>query len=415
MPAERRRPGQGSRVSEDDSTFTWPTTQPTQPTHEPAEYHHVFFNGRKYEKTRVERRRNFEGWIRPVTEGGPAHEANLNRVVICKDCLIVPANITSEDRDGDLVCADCGLVLDKIVSTESEWRSFANDENGVDKCRVGGGESVLFGDSKLELQTSIGPGQNDMARALERAQKNLSGKDGRKAASLAGGFSDIAAFCAKGGFPDSAKEVAQQVYKIFMDEPKRKNFPYAALLGACLVLGCRQAKFGRGFKEICLLCKCTIKEIGRAYKAVVDIIQAHEAKIQEKRAQNIHVNNTIGAYNAEQNSTSALDLIVRMTERLGLPMKVKILADQIASEEEKTIACLAGRRPSTVAASSLLMAIKFMKIDKTTIQVAEVAKISPHTLTKTYKLLNSYADKLIDAKWAKDGSGDFANLKKSDD
>ena len=62
---------------------------------------------------------------------------DLSVRLVCSDCKTVPPNITEEFASGDLVCADCGLVLgDRIVDTRSEWRTFAN-EDGDDPSRVG--------------------------------------------------------------------------------------------------------------------------------------------------------------------------------------------------------------------------------------------------------------------------------------
>ena len=43
--------------------------------------------------------------------------------LICPECRDPHPNIREEFSSGDLVCADCGLVLgDRIVDTRSEWR-----------------------------------------------------------------------------------------------------------------------------------------------------------------------------------------------------------------------------------------------------------------------------------------------------
>ncbi|RPA74408.1 hypothetical protein BJ508DRAFT_215414 [Ascobolus immersus RN42] len=402
MPVERRRrPGQSSRINPAGKS-SWPVASPSC---EPIqfEHHHIFFDGKSYKPGRVELRRGFEGWVAPKTDG-PAqrHESNLNRIVICKDCRIVPANITMEEHDGDLVCGDCGLVLDKIVSTESEWRSFADD--GVDKSRVGGGDNPLFGDAALELQTSIGQGgSNDMARTLERAQRNIAGKDGKKAVTQSGGFRDLATLCARGGFPDTIKDMAQQVYKLYMDEPRRKkSLSLEAILSACLVIGSRQAGVGRSFREIGRICKVSDKAVGKAFKIVGDVVKARDAYIQAAKAENIHVDNKMECYNANKNVTTARDLIVRMAELLRLKREARSLAEEIAAAEEK-VGCLAGRKPSTVAACALLMAYAHLEIEKDSKKaledVSRVAGISAGTLSKVYKLLAAEKEKLVSEKW----------------
>jgi transcription initiation factor TFIIB len=52
-----------------------------------------------------------------------AFAPDLSVRLICPDCRDPNPKIIEEFRAGDLVCADCGLVLgDRIVDTRSEWR-----------------------------------------------------------------------------------------------------------------------------------------------------------------------------------------------------------------------------------------------------------------------------------------------------
>lgn len=47
---------------------------------------------------------------------------DLSERVICPDCKSDPPNLTEEFANGDLVCAECGLVLGNIIDTRSECR-----------------------------------------------------------------------------------------------------------------------------------------------------------------------------------------------------------------------------------------------------------------------------------------------------
>lgn len=61
------------------------------------------------------------------------YKENLNEVLICPDCRSNPPILSEEFASGDVVCGECGLVLgDRIIDTRSEWRTFANDDQGND-------------------------------------------------------------------------------------------------------------------------------------------------------------------------------------------------------------------------------------------------------------------------------------------
>lgn len=82
----------------------------------------------------------------------------------------MPPNLVEEFSSGDMVCGSCGLVLgDRIIDTRSEWRTFANDDQGNDDpSRVGDSINPLLNGSQLE--TSIGFGEGMRSRELHRAQ-----------------------------------------------------------------------------------------------------------------------------------------------------------------------------------------------------------------------------------------------------
>ena len=57
---------------------------------------------------------------------------------------------------GDMICTECGLVVgDRVIDVSSEWRTFSNDKESKDMCRVGDVENRLL--SSADLSTMIGP------------------------------------------------------------------------------------------------------------------------------------------------------------------------------------------------------------------------------------------------------------------
>ncbi len=81
---------------------------------------------------------------------------DLNVRLICRDCKVDPPNLAEEFESGDLVCADCGLVVgENIIDTRSEWRTFAN-EDGDDPSRVGAASNPLLDGINEQLESRIG-------------------------------------------------------------------------------------------------------------------------------------------------------------------------------------------------------------------------------------------------------------------
>ena len=100
---------------------------------------------------------------------------NLNMQMICKECKEFPPNLVEEFSSGDMVCGSCGLVLgDRIVDTRSEWRTFANDDQGNDDpSRVGDAANPLLNGSQLSTTIAFGDGSG-RSRDLQRAQNKAS-------------------------------------------------------------------------------------------------------------------------------------------------------------------------------------------------------------------------------------------------
>ena len=62
----------------------------------------------------------------------------------------------SSHNSGDMICTECGLVVgDRVIDVSSEWRTFSNDKESKDMCRVGDVENRLL--SSADLSTMIGP------------------------------------------------------------------------------------------------------------------------------------------------------------------------------------------------------------------------------------------------------------------
>lgn len=116
-----------------------------------------------------------------------------------QDCKIVPPNISEEFSNGDLVCADCGLVLgDRIVDTRSEWRTFANDE-GDDPSRVGSAANPLLNGPQLDTVISQRDGGSGAARELNRTHGRVTAVKGER--NLLQAYKDISAMCEAIGLP----------------------------------------------------------------------------------------------------------------------------------------------------------------------------------------------------------------------
>lgn len=230
-------------------------------------------------------------------------------------CSYHPDAPLAEDyRAGDMICTECGLVVgDRVIDVSSEWRTFSNDKESKDMCRVGDVENRLL--SSADLSTMIGPsgrGQEDpngYTKYNNRRQMNSTDR------ALINGFKEIQSMADR---KNIQKCIVDKAKANFKDAYEAKNLPNEdkkslrgrsteAIAAACLFLACRHENVPRTFKEICAISKVSKREIGRCYKLIVKRMEL-----------------TVNPVTSE-------DFMTRFCSSLGLPKHVRVAAIHIAN------------------------------------------------------------------------------------
>lgn len=329
---------------------------------------------------------------------------NLNMQMICKDCKVFPPNLVEEFSSGDMVCGDCGLVLgDRIVDTRSEWRTFANDDQGNDDpSRVGDGANPLLNGSQLTTTIAFGDGSG-RSRDLQRAQ-NKSSHD-KSAKNLIGAYREIGAHCDAINIPKTVSDVAKHLFKLVDDAKAFKGKSPESIIAGCIFIACRQGGVPRTFREIYALTKVSKKEIGRTFKALEKFLASEES-------QAALANGSVAKTDTYQatTSTNAVDLVTRFCSQLGLNGQQYVKVSQGIATKVSTIGDLAGRSPLSVAAASIYMASHLLGKPKSAREIGQMAGVSDGTIKTSYKFLYQERDKLIDPEWIANGKGKMENL-----
>ena len=78
---------------------------------------------------------------------------HVEDIVKCSDCG--SRSLTRDETRGEVVCDDCGLVLeDNVIDQGAEWRVFS-PEQGDQRARTGAPMTVML-PTKVSRQISIG-------------------------------------------------------------------------------------------------------------------------------------------------------------------------------------------------------------------------------------------------------------------
>jgi transcription initiation factor TFIIB len=327
----------------------------------------------------------------------PAWRENLNTHLICPECRQVPPDLVEENAD--TICANCGLVLaERLISYESEWRTFNSDEGkGDDPNRVGEAENELYTGSNVGTQ--IGGGGANVSRETRKLKKAQALQQDNKADKhLQSCYAQIEAWGEQAKLTPGIKNCAKGYYKRIYDNNAMRGKPTEVVLAGCLFIACRQAKAPRSFSEWFSLTKVPKKEIGRVYKALTKFLSewSNESIAAIEESGGIANRDLVGF--RDSGATSADEMCARYNNMLGGPFRVGHVAALLAKKVLE-IDDLAGKSPTSNAAACLYFASHLIGFPKSIKQISDIAQVSDATIKGAYKNLLAKKDLLIQPEW----------------
>lgn len=321
---------------------------------------------------------------------------NLNLHLICPDCQQVPPDLIEENAE--TICGNCGRVLaDRLISYESEWRTFNSDEKGGDDPnRVGDVESnLLHGTSG----TNIGGGGGSIskeARRLKKAQQMQNEDKANRA--LQSAYALVESWGENDQVGPGVREQTKLLYKKVFDAGTFRGKNTNAILAGCLFIACRQSKLPRSFAEVTNITRVPKKDIGRIFKQLSNFFSTDaKNRIESIEADGGIVNHESLEFSNTQSSRPS-DLITRFCAMLGLEYRVQFVATRIA-EQIPNISSLAGRSPLSNAGASIYFACNLLGRRKTTAVISEVTNVSDATIKTAYKLLYAERQRIVQPDW----------------
>ncbi|CCT62340.1 probable transcription initiation factor IIB [Fusarium fujikuroi IMI 58289] len=309
----------------------------------------------------------------PNGSDAPAFEEDLSNILVCPECNISPPHLVEEFSSGDTVCEDCGMVVgSRIIDTRSEWRTFANDDQGGDDpSRVGGPQ-----DEFVEGQQLATTSQKGLMQA----------------------YKEIVSYCEAINMGTNVSNAAKHIFKLVDKHKFLKGKPQDAVIAGCIFIACRQNNVPRTFREIFNLTSVSKKEVGRVFKQLQSFLQ----KLQDQDGEATGLNTVT---NYENTSVGAEDLCSRYVSQLGFTKQTKISKiSRSLALRANSISALAGRSPLSVAAACIYMACQIVGEPRSSLPIAKQAGVSDGTVKTAYKHLYSAREKLISEEWFEGGA-----------
>ena len=350
---------------------------------------------------------------------GPQFLPDLNVRLMCPDCKTVPPHITEEFASGDLVCADCGLVLgDRIVDTRSEWRTFAN-EDGDDPSRVGAAANPILDGITEQLESRIAArdGGTGASRDLMRTMSRASAPRER---SLLDAFDSIQNKCDSIHLPRTVCDSAKQAYRRVEQEKLLRGKHTDAIIAAAIYVACRVNRVPRTFPEVCALTAVRKQQVARCFREMKEAFGLNatgsgsvegDAPSSAVADPNSAALTAVGAGGPSLGiAMGATDLVARYCNHLGLDMSIVRVTEAVTTRIHE-LGYLAGRSPITIAAASIYLVTILAGEPRNARRISVTAGVSDVTIKHSFKeLLKVQKEVLTPEILAKDKRLDIARL-----
>ena len=293
----------------------------------------------------------------------------IDEITRCPECG--STHLVRDYERGELVCMDCGLVIDdSYVDQGPEWRAF-DSEQMDSRARTGAPMTYTIHDKGLSTEISwknkdsYGKSIPTKSRAqlyrLRKWQKRIRVSNSSER-NLSQALQEMERMASNLGLPKDVRETAAVIYRKAVKKNLIRGRSIEGVVAASLYAACRMLGIPRTLEEISSVTRIKKREIGRVYRIMV-----RELKL------NIY-------------PTNPEDYIDRFCSRLKLSGETKAKAYEIIRmAKERDI--ISGRGPTGVAAAAIYIASIITGERRTQREVAEVAGVTEVTIRNRYKEL----------------------------
>lgn len=287
----------------------------------------------------------------------------------CPECG--SKNIKRDYKKAELVCEDCGLVIDEnIVDFGPEWRAF-DDEQIVKRVRTGA--PIKYTRPNKGLTTEIDMYDVDFRgvklSASSKSQMQRLRKWHKRSSisssierNLAVALSELSRIASALGLAENVKEAAALLYRKAVEMGLIRGRLIESVVAAVIYMVCRQYDIPRTLDEIAAVSGVSKKEIGRTYRFL---------------KKDLGISMPL---------TNPIHYIPRFASELGLSGEVQEKARELLEEAAKK-GLISGKGPTGVAAASLYIASVLLGEKRTQKEVADVAGVTEVTIRNRYREL----------------------------
>jgi transcription initiation factor TFIIB len=195
--------------------------------------------------------------------------------LVCPEC---DGPVVSDESQGEIVCADCGLVVDEdTVDRGPEWRAF-NSKEKDQKSRVGAPTTNMMHDQGLSTNigwqnkdaygNSLSSNQRQKMQRLRTWNERFRTRDSKER-NLKQALGEIDRMASALGLPKNVRETSSVIYRRALAEDLLPGRSIEGVATASLYAAARQANTPRSLDEVTNVSRVEKDEIARTYRYVV--------------------------------------------------------------------------------------------------------------------------------------------------
>ena len=295
-------------------------------------------------------------------------EENMN----CPECK--SKELKQDDYRGELVCQECGLVIDENqIDYRPEWRAY-NQEEIENKSRTGPPKTQRLPDKGLSTTidwknrdihgNTLSAKSRSQFFRLRRWQKRIRNTDfSEKTFRIA--VREIERLSSAITIPKNVRETAIMIYRKAAQRNLIRGRSVESIAAAALYAASRECNMPRTLDEVKDESPSTRKEIGRTYRFL-----ARELGLKIK-------------------PTTPKDYLIRFCNKLKLGQSVKEKANEIINKAIQK-GLLSGRGPISIAAASIYIASVLCQERKTQKEISKVSGVTEVTIRNRYKEISNH-------------------------
>lgn len=276
-------------------------------------------------------------------------------------------------QDGQYICTNCGIVQQKVLFEEAEYRNYSNDghQRGSNQERVGAPTNSMMPESSLGTMISNRNSRRDGRQYVKKMiQYNSWHQMPYKERSLYKIFTRITNICKSASIPSIIIERAKEFYNTVRDINTCRGTNRDSLIAACVYFACIDESVPRSSKEIASIFQIELHDMTKGIKNFRGIMQQATSQFR----------------NIRKDPSNPIDFIERYCSDLHIDELVKQIAEFVAIKAIFKNYVDDNTTPS-IAAGAIYVACFVTMQNITKKQVADACKTSEVTISKCFKKL----------------------------